>query len=312
MSNPQEQAQAHQLEQPLLEQEGVVDAEAAPAGADGSVITAFASSTAAAPASKTKRTARYVFYLGLFGVLLVVATILIYLAKTGAFKTVDRDVRIANGTVIEPNTKMVFPLHRATTLLGLPGPERIVGLLLKTKHVSQIHATLKVFVLGVYLDRTEARKVLLAYESRGCPKQAEQPEAFAQFVDLLSSAQVTVTFEYRMIMSPPGSTMYDAWLKDLVLLWESYGVDSQRMGELKQCFAGWYKTSKFKTNDVNLIQVTSKTKVTQATHNGNKLKPCKDALFGKAIITHELLENGQLLLDLLPTLWNKEYDMEGL
>lgn len=243
-------------------------------------------------------------------VLLVLVGASAYLIQHGAFSKVRRDVRIVNGSVVEPNTKLSFPLHRHASLQGLPGPERLVGLLLKTKYVPEIHATMRVFALALYVDRTEGRQGLAQYEREGCPNPKSSPAKFATFYQLLSGGKVTVTFEYRMVMSPPGGRMFDRWLGSLTDLWLGYGASGARMAALEKCFAGWFKKVSFKSGDDDLIQITSKSRVTYATHNGQLLEPCKDAWFGRAIVEHEFLENGNLLCDLLPTLWNKDYDHE--
>jgi hypothetical protein len=79
---------------------------------------------------------------------------------------------------------------------------------------------------------------------------------------------------------------------------------------LAGCFDTWFKKRGFKNKDMDFLEFNSKTKFTTAQSNDKKLGSCKDPLFGKAIVTHEFLENGQLVADLLPTLWNKEYDDE--
>ncbi|KAH9251030.1 hypothetical protein BASA81_011090 [Batrachochytrium salamandrivorans] len=254
---------------------------------------------------------KYVGCLVLGVVLLVLISASIYLVNHGAFSKVRRDVRIVNGSVVEPNTKLVFPLHREVSLQNLPGPERLVGLFLKTKYVPEIHATMRVFALALYVDRTEGRQGLAQYERDGCPNPKTSPAKFASFYQLLGAGKVTVTLEYRMVMSPPGGRMFDRWLADLIDLWLGYGANGARMAALEKCFTGWFKKVSFKNGDDDLIQVTSKSKVTYAKHNGQLLEPCKDAWFGRAIIEHEFLENGNLLCDLLPTLWNKEYDQDG-
>ena len=120
---------------------------------------------------------------------------------------------------------------------------------------------------------------------------------------------MTFTFEYRMVMSPPGTHMHDGWLQDLVSLWQQYQLPQEEIANLKRCFSDWFLNRGFHNKDDIFIEISSRTKQTRAQVNGVPLKSvCTDPMFGRAVITHEFVENGVLAGDLLPTLWNTEYD----
>ena len=240
--------------------------------------------------------------------LIIISAVLGYFIENGAFSHVSRDVRIVNGTVVEPNTKIAFPVNRPSTMDGTPRVQRLIGLFLKTKHVPQLDASLRLFVLAVYVDRLDGRRELVQYKN-GAPHAHQETSQFEQFLKTISSGRVTVTAEYRMVMSPPGTQMHDHWLSDLVDLWKSYGATPERISTLKQCFSNWFLHHGFHNHDDIFIEYNSKSKATRATINGDdSLKPCADPFFGRAFVSHEFLENGNLAADLLPTLWNTEYD----
>jgi hypothetical protein len=257
-----------------------------------------------------QRQRRWLIGLPCFLLFAVVATALGYLTSNGAFSKVTRDVRIVNGTVIEPNSHLAFVLNRRQMLDGTPRVQRLIGVFLKVKHVAEIDATLRVFALALYVDREDGRKELTKYKN-GCPHQHQDEKNFERFVNLISNGKVGVTGEYRMVMSTPGTQMYDHWLKDLIVLWEKdYALPPERVEACRQCFYAWFHNG-FHNHDDFFLEYNSRTKFTKAYENGKHVPPaCQDPMFGRAFIAHEFLENGQLAADLLPTLWNTEYDDE--
>jgi len=232
-----------------------------------------------------------------------------YFAHNGAFSHLTRDVRIVNGSVVEPNSHQSFPVNRQTLLDGAPRVQRLIGVYLKTKHVPELDATLRLFAFAFYVDRQEGRKELAKYRS-GTPHVHQDSESFAAFIDAMTTGRLTVTGEYRMVMSPPGNQMHDHWLAELVKIWISYKLPEERIASLKQCFSSWFLRGGFHTHDDFLLEFSSKSHQTQLQFNKKLEEPCMDPMFGKAFITHEFLENGNFPSDLLPTLWNTEYDDE--
>ena len=231
-----------------------------------------------------------------------------YFVSNGAFSKVTRDVRIVNGTVIEPNTKIPFPVNRAVTLDGEHRVQRLIGVFLKTKHVPEIDATMHVFVEAAYVDRAEGRLELARYRN-GVPHMNQEDKAFKEFVDMIANGKTTVTYEYVMVMATPGTQMHDHWLDSLVDLWKGWNAPPERIVTLKSCFSAWFLHQGFHNHDEIFIEFNSRNKVSRCVDNGKPLNPpCNDPMFGRAIVTHELYENGNLVADLLPTLWNTEYD----
>lgn len=266
--------------------------------------------------SQTRTPADKCRWMRLFGVvvcgillLLILATVG-FLYETGAFSKVVRDVRIVNGSVVEPNTHVVFPLERRTTLDGRAGPQRIVGTMMKVRHIPELHASLRIFALAMYVHREQARRVLKQFKSRGCPPEHEQPEAFARFRDLVASGEISVTFEYHMVFSSPGQYMQNDWLAELVDEWEHRGLESSRIEKLKQCFETWWTQRGFRKGDIDIVEFHSTSKNTMAESNGRILEPaCADEEFGRGFITQQFFEQGgSFLTNLFPTLWNTEYD----
>jgi hypothetical protein len=303
----QGQQQDDDREAPLLTSEGVV-AVAAPS------TSFFASCCPSNPnpllaTSSGGRGSRRLIFIGVpcFLLLTTLLALLGYFVNNGAFSKVSRDVRIVNGTVTEPNTRMVFPVNRPT--VGADGKvERLIGLLLKTRHIPQLEATLHIFALAIYVDRADARRELVRFKD-GVPHPHQDSKQFQQFLNVISTEKITFTFEYRMVMSPPGTHMHDGWLQDLVSLWQQYQLPQERIATLKRCFSDWFLNRGFHNKDDIFIEISSRTKQTRAQVNGVPLKSvCTDPMFGRAIITHEFVENGVLAGDLLPTLWNTEYD----
>jgi len=213
-----------------------------------------------------------------------------------------------NGTVTEPNTKLSFPVNRLTTLDGQNRVQRLIAVFLKTKHVPEIDASLHVFVEAIYVDRADARRELAKYR-KGAPHAHQDDVNFAQFVDVVANGKMTVTIEYVMVMTTPGTQMHDHWIGSLVDLWQSWGATGDRLTSLKKCFSDWFLHTGFHNHDDIFIEFNSKSHFTKAIDNGKALEPtCTDAMFGRAIVEHEYFENGNLAADLLPTLWNTEYD----
>lgn len=251
-------------------------------------------------------------------VVLLVAIVLgcglVYLAMNGAFDSVVRDVRIVDGNVIEPNTKLSFPLNKATMAVsGQERPQRLIGVFLKVRHVPELQASVHVFVLALYVDLKDGRRELSPFRgTRGVPDAHQSPREFQNFVDVMSSGRMSITGEYRMVMTTPGSRMMDSWLGSLVDLWTSYGLEQARIDKLRQCFIGWFARRGFKNHDVDILEWNNNNNnnrhpphATWAQSNEQVLKPvCADPMFGRAFISHELIENGNLAVDLLPTLWN--------
>lgn len=240
---------------------------------------------------------------------MLASAVLGYFVNNGAFHHIVRDVRIINGSVIEPNTGIAVPVNRMHMLDGTPRPQRLIGVFLKTKHVPEIEATLHLFVLACYVDRQEGRMDLGRYRS-GVPHPHQNDKEFNQFVDVIGSGKVTFTGEYRMVMSPPGTLMHDHWVSDLITIWRSFGLPEERVQALKGCFSDWFLRRGFHTKDDYFLEYNSRTKQTRPEANGESLHPqtCTDPMFGRAFIMHEFRENGNLPGDLLPTLWNTEYD----
>jgi len=230
-----------------------------------------------------------------------------YLIENGAFDKVTRDVRIVNGTVTEPNTHLVYKLNLPATLDGSRRPQRLIGLFLKVKHVPEIEANVHVFCLGIYVDRSEGRRELIKYKN-GPPHSHRDPKGFEKFMQVISNGKVTFSGEYRMVMTTPGNYMHDRWLSGLVDVWKQYDIPPQRMESLKNCFSDWFLKRGFKNHDTVFMEFSSRTHFTQPKYNEEKLPACQDPLFGKAFVMHEFLENGEIVVDLLPTLWNSEYD----
>jgi len=243
-------------------------------------------------------------------IVMLACGVLGYFAMNGAFSKVTRDVRIVNGTVIEPNTKISFPVNRAVTMEGQQRVQRLIGVFLKTKHVPEIDASLHVFVEAAYVDRADGRRELAKYK-RGAPHAHQDVREFNQFVDVVANGKITVTYEYVMVMTTPGTQMHDHWLANLVELWTNWGATADRVAALKKCFSDWFLLCGFHNHDDIYVEYNSKTRATRAMDNGKPLPPpCADPLYGRAIVSHEFYENGNLVADLLPTLWNTEYDSE--
>jgi len=240
--------------------------------------------------------------------LMLGASALGFLYRMGAFSHISRDVQIVNGTVTEPNTKLVFPVNRAITIDGQRRVQRLVGLFLKGKYVPQVDMTIRVFVLATYVDRKDARRIMGKFKN-GAPSANNDKNAFGELIDVMSSGKFSITTEYRMVMTPPGTNMQDRWLGDLETLWKSYQVTEDNFKKLKSCFTTWFKQRGFQNKDNLFLEMSAKSETTKAINNGVTLSPiCADRLFAKAVVTHELLENGELAVNLLPTLWNTEYD----
>lgn len=240
--------------------------------------------------------------------LLLVALVPAYLYKIGAFSHVSRDVRIVNGTVREPNTGHVFRVNLDVGLDSEFRPLRLVGVFLKTKHVPEIEATLRVFTLGVYVDRQQARRVLGRYKEG--PPSVKSKEEFARFVKVMSGGQVGVMAEYRLVMTVPGTQMLDHWIADLIAIWRAKLLEDKHVEALKNAFEGWFKDRGFHNHDVVKLEFSSRNLATYGLANKEKLTTCPDPEMGYAFVQHEFRENGDLFVDLLPTLWNEEYDDE--
>lgn len=235
--------------------------------------------------------------------------VVVYLAHNGAFDHVTRDVRIVNGTVTEPNSHLKFPVNLPKTIDGQDRPQRLTGVFLKVKHVAEIDASMHVFVYGGYVDREEGRRFLASYKN-GAPDAHRYPDKYAKLVDTISSGMITYTAEYRMVISTPGNQMHDHWLADLVATWKSLDATPERIEMLKKCFSDWFLNRGFHNHDVVIVEVSSRTQHTSGLYNAERLAPCTDPLFGRGFIIHEFVEDENLIVDLLPTLWNKEYDKE--
>jgi hypothetical protein len=247
---------------------------------------------------------------GLLGICFILFAIAIgYLQHNGAFTKVKRNLLVVNGTAIEPNTKMKFPIHIDHTMTGETRPQVLVGLYLKTRHVPEIAATLHVFVQSIYLDLETARKYLKSYHNI---KEITSREQFDTIVDIVDSGLMEfITIQYNMKMTIPGTRMHDAWIQSLIELWETYPeMTSKRIKTLQDCFSDTFqfKHRQFRVGDQftlewsNVESSPPKDSIrggpTLLLYNSESIKECPDHDFGKAVFMHESLENPFYTLNL--------------
>jgi hypothetical protein len=235
-------------------------------------------------------------------VLVVFSSGAMYLSHTGAFDKVDRNIRIENGTAYEPNTGLAFPVLLKRALDGSPKTFHLIGVFLQARRVPEIEATLKVFVLAHYVEQEQGRKQLRKFRGKLPQKGTAQ---FTELVDTLSKGDMAVACEYRMLMSPPGSHMHDAWVGSLAKWWQARGLTSQHIEALSASFTSWF--AHFRNHDDfwwEFDNIQRPNGPTLVQFNAKNLKPCADPEMGMALAAHELLENGALVLNLLPTLFD--------
>ena len=225
----------------------------------------------------------------------------VYLADTGAFEKINRTVKFENGTAIEPNTQMRFPVVLKSSLDGSPRSFKLYSLFMQARHVPEIEATLRVFVLACYAEIEQGRKELKKFKHRVNPPDNHSPE-FTEVVDILSSVRVSTTCNYRMLMSPPGSYMQSAWLNALIKWWQERGVAPERVQALSDAFTARF--AHFRNHDDfwwEFDNLAHPNGPTQARFNDKDFKAYPDAELGAALTAHEPLENGNICLNLLPT-----------
>lgn len=231
---------------------------------------------------------------------------LAYLAETGAFSKIDRDVRIVNGTVMEPNTHAIFPLQRPTTLLGQPGPERLAGVLLEA--VTKAHVSIKIFTMAFYVDRTEARKVLAKYRKSGVPDAKKDPVEFAEFIDVMSRGDFTFMVENRMLLTTPGTQFQDGLADAVEVFWKQTNSAAE-VKEMRSCLLAWFGGKQMHNGETYMYEYSTKTHAMRKSVNG-KLAPneCKMPGFAQGYMKMQLTQYGNTFVNLMETLWNQEYD----
>ncbi|KAH9254810.1 hypothetical protein BASA81_007060 [Batrachochytrium salamandrivorans] len=242
--------------------------------------------------------------LSLFGLFVVGG--LGFLFYNGAFHKIDdHDAGVVNGTVVEPNSHESFPIQLPTSLLGLPGPERLIGVTLAVS--SMAHVNIKVTASAIYVDRTEARAHLQPFRKSGLPSAKTQPNEFAKFIAAMGL--MTTRFELRMLIAVPGSQMQESWSKLLVEQWNQLGATAEEAKEMRQCFLGWFSNHpSTHKGDKYVVEHSAKTKSCRFQVN-NKMVPgeCKNALFGLGVFQLEFSSREKLAY-LLPALWDTQYD----
>lgn len=229
-----------------------------------------------------------------------------YLFQNGAFHKIDDNpAGVVNGTVVEPNSHESFPIQLPKTLLGLPGPERLMGVYLTLASLG--HVNMRVTASGLYFDRNEARRQLVAFRKSGLPSPKTSPEEFTKFIQLAGA--LTFRFELRLLMSTPGTQLQDSWVDLLANEWAKLGASKQEVVENRQCFLSWF-ASKSGTHkgDKIVIEYCAKTKAMRMERNG-KVMPgeCKHPVMGTGLLQLEL-GNRDRLAYLLPLLWDTQYD----
>lgn len=117
--------------------------------------------------------------------------------------------KVTNGTAVEPNTRIEFPLHfQPSSKTPRPLPQqRLVGCDVWEYRIP-IPTTPKIMVgaLGLYVDRTEGRRRLAAFS------RANATEADADaLVELLFHKAMGETLRLVMSGSPPNGKLLEWW-----------------------------------------------------------------------------------------------------